>query len=367
MKQIGLLFFLCICTQLSAQQSSPSFASAYQAYNDAYQTDDFESALKHAELAAELGKIKYGEKSENFANLLYNLALMQDQNREQLDATNTMQLVVQMKEALFGLNSAEHLSALLEFIQINEKISDKKAVSKNNSLAKQAIEITDYLVQKHPDKAGALQFELASVLMAPNVYEKRYKDAKKYMSMAEKNLLSTVGNSDKRTVSAKFNLARIDLANKKYRTAAEKLEQVIADINEHIDTSHPYELAAHARLVEVYEKLGQSEQATKHCQAIGAMTPWNDDIEPTPLFRAPPKYPKNYARNGKEGWVSLSFNIDPMGFVTDIQPMESKGGKSFAVVGAEALKKWRYAPKFENGVPVVAENLKVRLDFKLGK
>jgi hypothetical protein len=28
---------------------------------------------------------------------------------------------------------------------------------------------------------------------------------------------------------------------------------------------------------------------------------------------------------------------------------------------------WRYAPKFENGVPVVAENLKVRLDFKLAK
>lgn len=371
MKQFGILLFLCICTNLfaqeSAQQPTSDFKSTYKAYNSAYQAGDFKAALEHALLAVELGKVKYGEDSKNYTNLLYNLALMQRQNRKNTDAVATMQQVVERKELLFGVNSVEHFLALLELIQMNEKVFDKKATLKSNDLAKRAIKITDYLVQQHPEKAGVLQFELATVLMYPMVFQKRYRDAKKYMTLAEKNLLATFGSSDRRAITAKFDLARIDLAGKKYRSAAEKLEQVIAAINEHMDTSHPYELAAHARLVEVYEKLGKSDQATEHCQAIGAMTPWNEDIEPTPLFRAEPEYPMSYARKGREGWAILSFNINPTGFVTNIEPLETEGGKKFAKESIAALEKWRYAPKFENGVPVVAENLKVRLDFKLGK
>jgi hypothetical protein len=75
MKKFGILFFLCICTQLWAQEPPANFASTYQAYNNAYQSGEFKSALKHAELAVELGKVKYGEESENYTNLLYNMAL----------------------------------------------------------------------------------------------------------------------------------------------------------------------------------------------------------------------------------------------------------------------------------------------------
>ena len=132
MNRLGLIFFLCLCAQVSAQEPATDFTSTYKAYNRAYQAGEFKSALKHAKLAVELGKIKYGEKSENYTNLLYNMALMQAKNSKRREASNTMQQVVQLKQNLRGENSIEHLTALLEFIQLNSKIADRKIVISPN-------------------------------------------------------------------------------------------------------------------------------------------------------------------------------------------------------------------------------------------
>ena len=40
---------------------------------------------------------------------------------------------------------------------------------------------------------------------------------------------------------------------------------------------------------------------------------------------------------------------------------------SFAVAALAAVKKFRYAPRVENGVAVPVENVKWRVVFKLGK
>jgi TonB family protein len=98
------------------------------------------------------------------------------------------------------------------------------------------------------------------------------------------------------------------------------------------------------------------------------MIPWQQNLDPMPLYRLEPKYPIDLAKRKKEGWAKMSFTIDEMGFVTDIQVLDVvNGGRNFGKESVKVLKKWRYAPKFENGQAVAATDMTVQMDFKLGK
>ena len=71
------------------------------------------------------------------------------------------------------------------------------------------------------------------------------------------------------------------------------------------------------------------------------------------------------AMGRREGYVVIEFSIDEQGFVTSPDVLEYTGSKKFIRATLDALDQWRYAPKFTDGEPVVAQNMKVQMDFKL--
>lgn len=89
------------------------------------------------------------------------------------------------------------------------------------------------------------------------------------------------------------------------------------------------------------------------------------DTGATPIVRVDPKYPVDAARDGKEGWVKLSFTINETGNVEDVKVIESQPRRTFDREAQRALKKWKYKPKIEGGQPVKQFNQKVQLDFSL--
>jgi protein TonB len=95
--------------------------------------------------------------------------------------------------------------------------------------------------------------------------------------------------------------------------------------------------------------------------SVGAM----QDGEATPIVRIEPKYPVSAARDGKEGWVKLSFTINEVGGVEDVQVIEADPKRIFDREAKRALSKWKYKPKIEDGKPMKQFGLTVQLDFKL--
>jgi protein TonB len=91
------------------------------------------------------------------------------------------------------------------------------------------------------------------------------------------------------------------------------------------------------------------------------------DGDATPIYRAEPKYPSQAARDGKEGWVKLSFTINEIGGVEDVNVIEAKPRRVFNKAAKRALKKWKYKPKVVNGKPMKQTGLTVQLDFKMDK
>ncbi len=91
------------------------------------------------------------------------------------------------------------------------------------------------------------------------------------------------------------------------------------------------------------------------------------DGDASPIVRIDPKYPPQAARDGKEGWVKLSFTINELGGVEEVEVIDAQPKRIFNKAAKRALKKWRYKPKVVDGKPQRRPGLTVQLDFTMDK
>ena len=91
------------------------------------------------------------------------------------------------------------------------------------------------------------------------------------------------------------------------------------------------------------------------------------DGDASPIVRIDPKYPPQASRDGKEGWVKLSFTINELGGVEDVEVIDAKPKRIFNKSAKRALKKWRYKPKVVDGKAQRRPGLTVQLDFTMDK
>lgn len=348
----------------SVSSSNMGFSESYKAYKKAVAENNTVEIAKLSAQAYQLGKLKFGENSIDTANLGLNYAsaLLQvessaDEAQIAADKAQAHQLylmALSVYELEYGEESIEVIDPLLGAAQTNSDIKQAK------SQFKQAVEIAEDSEQ--PMLLASVQMSAFNGLKNTRFYDRKTRNyALDAFDIYQQNLPE---DSTLRLETA-YTVGLIRMAEGKNSKAIPLFEAIVEQFSK-LDYSHPYELGSHARLVELYEREGDSESSTKHCIAIGSMRPWKDDQEQQPLFRKHPRYPISYAKKGKDGWVQLAFTVDEYGFVTEPRVLDSKGGSGFETSSLEALSKWRYAPKFVDGKAVAAENT-VQLDFYLEK
>lgn len=91
----------------------------------------------------------------------------------------------------------------------------------------------------------------------------------------------------------------------------------------------------------------------------------NHDGEARPVVRINPKYPISALRDGIEGWVQLRFDINALGAVTNVEVIDAEPKRVFDKAAKQALRKWKYRAKSENGNTVAQKGLTVQLDFNM--
>lgn len=89
------------------------------------------------------------------------------------------------------------------------------------------------------------------------------------------------------------------------------------------------------------------------------------DRDARPIVRVNPKYPIQAAQEGIQGWVLLSFDINPIGEVVNVDVIDAEPKRLFDKAAKQALRKWKYRAKTENGVAISQHNLQVKLEFNM--
>lgn len=90
------------------------------------------------------------------------------------------------------------------------------------------------------------------------------------------------------------------------------------------------------------------------------------DTDIIPMVRVDPRYPIRAEERGIEGWVELQFTISETGAVIQAEVLAAKPKGVFDRAALRAIKRWKYNPKIEDGIPVIRPGVTVRLEFSLG-
>ncbi|PSV49837.1 energy transducer TonB [Photobacterium indicum] len=85
------------------------------------------------------------------------------------------------------------------------------------------------------------------------------------------------------------------------------------------------------------------------------------------LYRVEPRYPARAMKQKAEGYVVLSFTIDPQGRPTTIDVIDAKPRRLFEKEAVRALRKWKYQPKVVDGKSIAQVGQTVRLEFKISQ
>jgi len=91
------------------------------------------------------------------------------------------------------------------------------------------------------------------------------------------------------------------------------------------------------------------------------------DSDAVPLVRVNPQYPSRALIAGVEGWVHLEFTVSTAGTVKDVKILDADPRGYFENAAEQAVLKYKYKPKVDNGTAVERPGVQIILSFKLNK
>lgn len=89
------------------------------------------------------------------------------------------------------------------------------------------------------------------------------------------------------------------------------------------------------------------------------------DSDIVPLARPLHRYPSRAQARGVEGWVHLRFDVTPEGGTDNVVVVDSDPPDTFDRAAVDAVKRYKYKPRVENGAPVMRPGVEVVLSFEM--
>lgn len=334
-----------------------AFKQEYARYQKLSKAGDWRNSLLHAKRSYEMGKRLFGENTKNTSALTYNYGLNWLEINNSEAALPILQEALDQYEKVYGKESNELIPVLMDLgnAVVGSQTGDIDTHYYDRALAlvqqHYGEDSVDY-AQRSVDAGSTLLLKVAS------------EQTRDYLYNGYAILAKNLGKTAPRTGYAAFNIGKYELALNNYDSAAQYLSEALQAFSAAEQSPTTLELATHGFLALAYEKLDQREKATEHCLAIGKLTPAPDIEHYRPLLAAAPIYPPEADQQKLEGYVTLEYEVDEQGFVRNPGVVEIQGPQSFADASKEALKKFRYVPRFIDGKAVKTAGVKHRFAFE---
>jgi TonB family protein len=339
------------------EQIKARFQTALTAYDSHTKTYPDKEIVALAKELYQAGTEYYSKDDINLGVLAYYYASALNKNIPSEEVIPLLEQAITIYKSTDEVPQQQLINSYIELGKFYYKHFNKRI--KGKSYFNKAINVAE----KNNDKLqiAATKLDIGKIYLSYGAQTKNMTNkAKQYIEYS----YTVYKDADlPKQLEASFWAGKANLFAKKEEVAADFFEKTIHSASDK-QVEQQYSMISHAFLVDVYSKLGEDDKATEHCQAIGRNQVWDDTEEPKPLYVLQPKYPRSAALKGIDGVVTMEFTIDTDGFAKNINVAKSEGGKRFEEASINAIKKWRFAPKFENGHPVEAD-VKYTMEYKI--
>lgn len=340
----------------SRKELGAELNKAYAEYQRLAAEQKWRESLPNAKRAYELGMKLLGRKRETVV-IAFDYGRNLKQVRNYGEAAQVFEAALSIGEEVYGKNSGELIPILtnLGFVVIfTEKDDDYK------TYYDRALKISELVHGPESVETAKLILQFADDILRND----GPREVRDYVFRAHEILKKQLGDKHSLTGYAAFQLGKYSLTKSDFRKAKSYFQETLNTFDNPDAPDSQIEMITHGFLVEVNERLGNREEATRHCLAIGRMTPAKDTQDFFPIFNLLPEYPQEAARKRKEGDVLLEFTVDSSGFVVDPKVVRSTD-PVFDKASLEAVKKFRYAPQFADGKPVAVARVQQKINFKM--
>ena len=354
----SIAFALICSAQAQETPENNQFDAAWAAYRVAVQSKDTDAMVRTASRALAIAEQDPVTDEHRLAilTLNYGKALL---TAGEIDrAQEVLTQSISRYEQAHGADSPELIAAIVELADAH---ASPGGGGKHAGYYKRAIKLS-------AAHNGEQSIRHANLLLraGQNLRDgPRSVAGRKYLTDAIGIYSSQLGSDSVQVAEASYFLGKIAFSARKFRTAETHLVTALAGFDGNNPVGRQRELLTRALLVQTYEYLGDSVKATEHCLAIGQMDLLGPDQIQKPLFRLAASYPIDMLAKRREGFVDVGFIVDEAGFVRKPVILKNSGGPSFSTSALNAVKRFRYAPKFVDGNPVSTEHVRTRISFKL--
>lgn len=344
----------------AAIAATDAFSDAYQSYQTAIQSKDWQRSLSSSALTLEEGLKIFDQQGENIANLRLNHANELIRARQFEQAIDQLNASLDAKTANLGAQSPELVDVLMPLGKSIARTSLEDAIP-HFSRAIQLTQGNDALRAQLRLNAGLALFSAGD-----------RKTSQDYLSEAQQYYSQRFGTQDIRNGIASLNLGRIYFEDRNYGRALPALNMALEAFGSPDPIARQFNAATRKMLVVVLETTGEREKATEHCIALAMLNSVEGNSEAELVFSGRDIKPPMIGVRDSNGinartygaTIVVKFDIDEEGYVvnTDIASSTSASMNATALEIAISL---RYSPRIEDGKPVLASGFEYR--YKLAE
>ncbi len=373
-RELLLMLLFCVAPAVADEAGDVSaFNAAWEEYTKAVESGRTDREVETSRTVAEIGERLFPETDERLALVLQRYGIALRKGRRYDEAIEVLERSLALMQAIHGEESIQVVPVIAD---LGDAHSGFQKGSQQLRYYKKALRI----VEQQSGKESLEYADLAMRAATSTFNLSQSRSGKKYLVAAYEIYAKELGSDDLRTGMAAFHLGKMEFSARHNRKAGDYMVDALAAFSGEDEVPRKYRLVTRAMLVEIYESSGKSDLATEQCVAIGRESPVSPDQEYEPLFRAAPNYPRAMLSQGIEGHVDIEFTVDESGFVVDPKVVDvamdrrlsgvpdlgqKKEDRSFDAAALAAVKRFRYAPRFEGGEAVRVDQVKTRITFAI--
>jgi len=332
--QVSFLLPTLVYAQTTAELED--FNAAYLQYGNTVDSNPV-VARDAARRALDFGRSLFGEDNERTAMLAINYANFLENEPAQL----YLDEAVAIYQSKFGKGTQEMIRPYMRLGRILASNS-KWELARDYYL--KARSLAESYIGAASITAGNIQLELGSIEFSLGEDEA----ALVFLAAAQ---IALQGESE---IAALNNFARINLLFGRIYLYQERYQMALNSLLVSFDALSAYpnsniNLSNRLYLIEAYERLGRSEDATEHLLAIGAANRLAPNENLVPLYLVVPDLGSASGTQNDDSGILVSFTVDREGFVKEPELTNDVTIDSLSAVFLQAIRQFRFAPRFIMG------------------